>query len=92
MLGTIRVLVCHAPIMMNPHDLPLALALLVPVAALAQAPACPQFFPGGQPPALVNSRLAQRTTLLCNDAYAALASGVTHGAVWSAEHPSHGQP
>ena len=65
--------------------LPLTLALLVPVAALAQAPACPRFFPGGQVPVLVNPRLAQRTTLLCNDAYAALASGVTHGALWSAE-------
>ena len=50
--------------------------------------ACPQFFPGGQPPALVNPKLGQRTTLLCNDAYAALASGVTHGAIWSAEHPT----
>ena len=55
---------------------------------LAEAPACPQFFAGGQPPALVNSRLAQRTTLLCNDAYAVLASGVTHGAIWSAERPT----
>src|SRR3954469_23883461 len=53
--------------------------------ALAQPAACPQFFPGGQAPALTNSRLAQRTTLLCNDAYAVLASGVTHGAIWSAE-------
>ena len=25
---------------------------------------------------------------LCNDAYASLASGVTHGALWSAEHPT----
>jgi len=74
--------------MMIPRILPLALALLVPVAAFAQAPACPQFFPDGQPPALVNPRLAERTTLLCNDAYAALASGVTHGAVWSAERPT----
>ncbi len=71
-----------------PRILPLALALLAPVAALAQAPACPQFFPGGQLPALVNPRLAQRTTVLCNDAYAVLASGVTHGALWSAERPT----
>src|SRR3954447_10118474 len=60
------------------------------VAALAQPAACPHFFPGGQPPALVNSRLAQRTTLLCNDAYAVLASGVTHGPIWSAERPTAG--
>ena len=73
---------------MIPRILPLALALLAPVAALAQAPACLRFFPGGEAPALVNARLAQRTTLLCNDAYAVLASGVTHGALWSAEHPT----
>ena len=66
---------------------PLALVLLTPTAAVAQQ-ACPQFFPGGQPPALVNPKLGQRTTLLCNDAYAALASGVTHGTIWSAEHPT----
>ena len=38
----------------------------------------------------MNPRLAQRTTLLCNDAYAVLASGVTHGAIWSAERPTAG--
>ena len=67
----------------------LASALLtVPALATAQAPACPQLFSGGQPPALLNPRLEQRTTLLCNDAYAVLASGVTRGALWSAEHPT----
>src|SRR3954453_5075277 len=60
-------------------------------ASLAQPPsACPQFFAGGQPPTLVNARLAQRTTLLCNDAYAVLASGVTHGPIWSAERLTAG--
>jgi endonuclease G len=39
---------------------------------------------------LVNARLAQRATLLCNDAYAVLASGVTHGAIWSAERLTAG--
>ena len=69
--------------------IPAALALLATSgAASAQAPDCPQFFPGGQQPALVNPRLEQRTTLLCNDAYAVLASGITHGAMWSAEHPT----
>ena len=53
--------------------------------ASAQPMACPQFFPGGQPPEVTNPKLAQRTTFLCNDAYAALASGVTRGALWSAE-------
>lgn len=70
-------------------SLPAALALLVVSApAFGQAVSCPQFFPSGQPPVLVNPSLAQRTTLLCNDAYAVLASGVTHGAMWSAEHPT----
>ena len=59
-----------------------------PALAFAQPVSCPQFFPRGQPPALVNPRLAQRTTLLCNDAYAALASGITRGPIWSAEHPT----
>ena len=58
------------------------------VAASAHAEECRQFFPGGRPPALSNPRLGQRTTMLCNDAYASLASGVTHGAIWSAEHPT----
>ncbi len=72
-----------------PPLLPAALALLVVSgSAFAQAPDCPQFFPGGQPPALMDARLEQRTTMLCNDAYAVLASGITHGAVWSAEHPT----
>ena len=70
-------------------SLPAVLALLVVSGpAFAQAPGCPQFFPGGQAPALTNDRLAQRTTMLCNDAYAVLASGITHGAMWSAEHPT----
>ena len=56
--------------------------------ALAQSASCPQFFPGGQAPSLTNLRLSQRTTLLCNDAYAVLASGVTHGPIWSAERPT----
>lgn len=69
------------------HRLAVGLALLAPVAALAQAPACRQFSPG-QLPALTNAKLVPRTTLLCNDGYAALASGVTHGTLWSAEHPT----
>ena len=52
----------------------------------AWAGACNFIFAGQQPPALVNSDLAQRTTLLCNDAYASLASGLSRGPLWSAEH------
>ncbi len=68
--------------------LTLWIALLCVGTAPAWAEDCPQFFPGGQPPVLTNPKLSQRTTLLCNDAYAVLASGITHGAIWSAEHPT----
>src|ERR1700712_2193867 len=52
----------------------------------AQAAACEQLFAGGRAPALLNARLAQRPTALVNSAYAVLASGVTRGPLWSAEH------
>ncbi len=68
--------------------LPLAFLLAASLQVRAASAACPQFYPGGQPPALVNQKLESRTTLLCNNAYAVLASGVTHGALWSAEHPT----
>lgn len=72
---------------MSARSLSLVAALFAfPVLAFAQAPACPQLFASGQPPVLLNPKLGQRTTLLCNDAYAVLASGVTRGALWSAEH------
>ncbi len=64
------------------------LALHVTGSRAQPSTTCSQLSPGGQLPVLVNPRLAARTTLLCNDAYAALASGVTHGALWSAEHPT----
>ena len=64
------------------------IGLLCVGAASARAEGCPQFFPGGQPPVLANPKLGQRTTLLCNDAHAVLASGITHGTIWSAEHPT----
>src|SRR5947209_20454167 len=65
------------------------LAIFMPMFAaplLAQAAACDQLFAGGQAPALRNVKLAQRTTALCNSVYAALASGVTRGPLWSADH------
>lgn len=64
----------------------LAVGLCAPGAALAGSDACPQFFAGGQSPSLLDGRLGQRATLLCNDGYAVLASGISHGAIWSAEH------
>jgi endonuclease G len=60
--------------------------LMLSVPSLAQAAACDPLFVAGQAPALHNAKLAQRTTALCNTAYAALASGVTRGPLWSAEH------
>ena len=66
---------------------PAALALLLPAAAPAEGVACGNLSPG-EPPAMVNAKLAARATLLCNDAYLALTSGITHGALWSAEHPT----
>lgn len=66
------------------HVIALALlAVAFPIAARAE---CEALFVGGRAPALLNPRMAQRTTFLCNDAYAALASGVTRGPLWSAEH------
>ena len=50
--------------------LALVLVLAVPGVSAAQPAACPQFSPGGQLPALLNSKLAQRATVLCNDGYA----------------------
>jgi endonuclease G len=60
--------------------------LAVGMSSLARATTCDQLFVSGQPPALRNVKLAQRTTILCNDAYAVLASGLTRGPLWSAEH------
>ena len=49
---------------------------------------CPALFVGGQPPALLNPKLAARTHGLCYDAFAVLDSGITRGPLWSAEHPT----
>lgn len=57
---------------------------------MAQADTCQQIFAGGRPPVLLNAKLAQRTTALCNAAFAVLASGVTRGPLWSAEHLTAG--
>ena len=56
--------------------------------ARAQQPGCAAVFADGQPPVLLNARLAARTHPLCFGAYAVLASGVSRGPLWSAEHLS----
>lgn len=66
----------------------LALLSLASAARAEERVLCPALFAGGQPPALLNPRLAQRTHGLCYDAFAVLDSGVTRGPLWSAEHPT----
>jgi endonuclease G, mitochondrial len=78
------------------RDMRLCFAFLALLSILSPAPGahaadavlCPGLFAGGQPPALLNPKLASRTHGLCYDAYAVLASGVTRGPLWSAEHPT----
>ena len=56
---------------------------LLPAPAAAQ---CAAVFAGGRAPVLLNQRLAVRSHALCFGGYAVLASGVSRGPVWSAEH------
>jgi endonuclease G len=51
--------------------------------ALAQ---CSSVFADGKAPEIERQAMAVRTTMLCNEDYASLASGLTKGALWSAEH------
>jgi len=61
--------------------------LLVAVATHAfAAPACSEFVPNAQWPALTNAKMAPKTRVLCYSDFAVLHSGVTHGPLWSAEH------
>ncbi|WP_338086125.1 DNA/RNA non-specific endonuclease [Gluconacetobacter azotocaptans] len=73
----------------RPRGIRIGLALLclalAPDRAWAQA-ACPAFGVGDALPTLARPALAVRTHLLCNRAYAVLASGVSRGPLWSAEH------
>jgi endonuclease G len=64
----------------------LVLVVLFLCAAIpAWSAECDRLFAGGLAPTLLNAKLAERTTVLCNDAFAVLASGVTRGPLWSAE-------
>lgn len=47
---------------------------------------CSAFGGDGQLPVLTNAALGQQTVLLCNDAFAVLHSGISHGPLWTAEH------
>lgn len=66
----------------------LLVAVASPTGACLAQTSCPQLVLAGQYPVLVNEKLAARTTMLCNASYAVLASGITHGPLWSAEHPT----
>jgi endonuclease G len=71
------------------QSLNLASFLLVAAGpAWAQPAGCAAVFAGGRPPVLLNQRLAARTHALCFGAYAVLASGVSRGPLWFAEHLS----
>ena len=66
------------------------LALLISPAAARAEPmgSCAPLFVNGHAPVLLNARLAERTHALCDRAYAVRDSGITRGALWSAEHPT----
>src|SRR3954468_3928282 len=53
---------------------------------LAASTECPQFFPHGNAPDLVNPKLLPKTRTICYSAFAVLHSGMTRTALWAAEH------
>ena len=61
-------------------------ALCSPQPARSTPSACPQDFAGGQPPALLNQRLAAGARALCFRAFAVLHSAATRTPLYSAEH------
>ncbi|MDN7351021.1 DNA/RNA non-specific endonuclease [Acetobacter senegalensis] len=54
--------------------------------AVAAETNCSDFGAENRLPVLINNRLATGTKLLCNRGYAVLASSVSHGPLWAAEH------
>jgi endonuclease G len=53
--------------------------------ALAAPSGCPQFFPRGSAPDLVNPKLLPKTRTICYSAFAVLHSGITRTPLWAAE-------
>src|SRR4051794_35366077 len=47
---------------------------------------CPQFFPHGTAPELVNPKLLPKTREICYSAFTVLHSGITRTPLWAAEH------
>ena len=62
------------------------LSLLLTATVWAAPSACPEYFPSGQAPDIVNQKIAAKTKELCNSGYAELHSGVTRTPLYSAEH------
>ncbi len=58
----------------------------VTTASLATPTGCPQFFPHGNAPDLVNPKLLPKTRTICYSAFAVLHSGITRTPLWAAEH------
>src|SRR3954465_8682776 len=54
--------------------------------SLAASTECPQFFPHGDAPDLVNPKLLPKTREVCYAAFAVLHSGITRTPLWAAEH------
>lgn len=59
---------------------------VMPVYAVAEETNCSAFGAGNHLPELVDKRLTTGTRLLSNRGYAVLASSVSHGPLWAAEH------
>jgi endonuclease G, mitochondrial len=58
----------------------------VTTVSLAAPTGCPQFFPQGNAPNLVNPKLLPKTRTICYSAFAVLHSGITRTPLWAAEH------
>jgi endonuclease G, mitochondrial len=54
--------------------------------SVAAPTGCPQFFPQGSAPELVNPKLLPKTRTICYSALAVLHSGITRTPLWAAEH------
>jgi endonuclease G len=60
--------------------------LLICTTAFAAPTSCPEHFPQGQAPDIINRNITAKTRELCNTGYAGLHSGVTRTPLYSAEH------
>lgn len=63
-----------------------AATMLLSTILWASPSACPEHYPQGEAPDIVNQKLAAKTRELCNTGYAGLHSGVTRTPLYSAEH------